>query len=183
MQDFVSWGSLTAAERIESERRLNAEAQAHINAHPLPAKRGITGKGGALRSWKRVEGKVVYNSPVWIRRRNGGLAPSPCGMRQRRGSRAGRLGRRSTRTRRSTRATSSSSPPDEPEPALAGSQLRSIGAALEAFLVSLLVKSAANSGCTLEEFTARVIAGWDEPAADLIPFLGVAAKAAALVSA
>ena len=181
MQDFMSWSSLTDAERIESERRLTAEAQAHITAHPLPTTRGITGKGGVLRSWKRVEGKVVYNSPVWIRRRSGGLAPSPCGIRQCRGSRAGRPGRRSTRTR-STRATSTSSPPDEPEPALAGSQLRSIGAALEAFLLSLLVKSAANSGCTLEE-SARVIAGWDEPAPDLATFVTVTAGAAALVSA
>lgn len=183
MQDFVLWDSLTDAERIEAERLLDALAWAHIGAHPLPAKRGMTGKGGILRSWKRVEGKVIYNPPVWIRRRNGGLPSSRCGVRQRRGSRSCRPGRRSVRTRRSTCATSSSSPPDKPEPALAGSQLRSASSALEDVLVGLLIKSAINAGDTVQGVSARVVAGWDEAPADLSTFLALAARAAALVAA
>jgi hypothetical protein len=145
------------------------------------ANRGISGKGGVLRSWKRVNGQIGYNAPVWVLSRSRHQHLSCRGMRQRRGS--SRSARRPVRARRSSRSTSSSSPPGEPEPALAGSQLRSIGAALEAFLASLLVKSAAISGCTLEECTARVIAGWDEPAPDLTTFVRVAARATALVSA
>src|SRR5665213_1142994 len=118
MPDFVSLDFLTDAGRVEAERLSEALVWAHIEAHPRPATRGITGKGGVLRSWKRVEGKVIYNPPVWIRQRNGGVPSSPCGVRQRRGSRPGRPGRRSVRTRRSARAASSSSPPDKPEPAL-----------------------------------------------------------------
>jgi hypothetical protein len=93
----------------------DAQQLAKLMAGLVPAKvnRGISGKGGVLRPWARVCGRVVYGQPVWVRPRS---HAGPCrGIRRRRGSlRSGRP------ARRATRAASSSDPPGPSDPALLG---------------------------------------------------------------
>ena len=87
-----------------------------------------------------------------------------------RGSR--RAGRPSHRVSRA----GSPDPPDSPsDPARAG--LHQIGAGLERLLIGLLLSSAAAAGCTIAEYSARLIAldGWDS--LDLLTFCGLALAA------
>jgi hypothetical protein len=93
-----------------------------------------------------------------------------CRVPRRRGAlRSGRPARRPS----SRSSRSSSSDPPGGEPPAAGPH--AVGSALEAFLVELLLRSAARVGLPVGEYALQVVevGDWDEPT-DLVDFLGAA---------
>lgn len=141
-------------------RRLSVAASAVCNARALCAEqrvwdwtiRRLTAADGRRQARMRLAFSVRCRVP----RRRGAL-------------RSGRPARRS-----SSRSSSSDPPGGESDPA-ACVGLHAVGTALEAFLVELLLRSAARVGLSVGEYALQVVevGHWDEPS-DLVDFLGCA---------